>query len=299
MAFTVALCLMSSDVKSSVILPGEQEAAAQQGGGAAATDAFGDTLLTAAQQSLAIEANDMGLTALAEGVRDDPEIRKILRDVLPTVSASQLMHEFEDRDDSVKHQVAAGQDAKPTRPASGERGDAELNPGMTDAAVELDEDGRLSLRQVLHAVTSPVKRNRATSGESLGHNDDDDGESGFDLTSPLLESRFLGDAMEQVIAIDSIDNSFSIFGAGHFELQMGGNQNFILTDLENNFSLALGPEAPFDQSARPPGPQSAKIDVLGLVLGFLESPTGVLMSIFAGTFLFSWSAVRMAAFLRR
>jgi hypothetical protein len=257
-------------------------------------------LMPTDQQALLIEANNMGLAALAEGMRDDPEIRDILRDVMPVVDLAQLANEIDDRSDPAQLQSAAS-GAQPT--ASRDRSDAMRDPGVDDSAVELDEDGRLSLRQVLHSIASPSKRIGGASGRSSDDADDiddDDDDGSGSLTSRLLQSRFLGAAMEHVIEVNSIDNSFSVFGVGRFELSLGDNHNFILTDMSNNVTVDVGGDAAPDPSQRPShAAPSDKIDVVGLLLAYLLSPTGVFVSICGGTFLFLWSTVRMAARLMR
>ena len=264
------------------------------------TGAFGNPLMATVQKSLSHESRDMGLATLAEGMRDDPDIKQILRDVLSSIEPFDVTRDLDGRGDPMQAQLAAATDPRAAPAAARERSGAARNPDIADAAVELDEDGRLSLRQVLHAIASPAKRIKARSRGSQDGNDDvdDDDGGGFDLTSRLLESRFLGEAMEHVIELNSIDNSFSIFGVGRFEPEVGADSSFVLTDLTSSFSLTLSPDGPPDDGSRP-RPAGPKIDLVAVVLGVLESPTGVLTSIFAGTLLMLWSTMRLAALLRR
>jgi hypothetical protein len=295
LACAVTLGCASSGARASLLLAGEQRVAPNR-----AISAFGDMLIPTDQQALLLEARNLGLAALAEGMRDDPEIRDILRDVMPVVDLAQLANDIDDRSDPAQLQPAAAAGAQPT--AARDRSDVTRDPGVDDPAVELDEDGGLSLRQVLHSIASPSKRIGGGSGRSSDDGDDvdDDDDGSGSLTSRLLESRFLGAAMEHVIEVNSIDNSFSVFGVGRFELSLGDNHNFILTDMSNNVTVDVGQDAAPDpvQHQFHSAP-SDKIDIVGLLVGYLLSPTGVFVSICGGTFLFLWSTVRMAARLMR
>jgi hypothetical protein len=298
LACAVVLCCVSSGAKSSLLLAGEQRAAPNGDRRATATGAFDDSLIPAAQQALLLEANNMGLAALAEGMRDDPEIREILRDVMPVVDLAQLMSDINNHGDPAQLQVTAASGTKPT--AARGRNEAGRDPGFQDTAVELDENGRLSLRQVLSSVASPSTRTGRASGRSPGDEDDSDDDGGGSLTSRLLQSRFLGATMEHVIEVNSVDNSFAVFGVGRFELSLGENHNLILTDLSNNVSLDLSPDPVPDSTQRlSRSSPDEKIDSFKLLLDYLLTPTGVFMSICGGTFLFLWSTVRMAARLLR
>lgn len=293
MAFAAILCCVSFSAGSSVVAGG-QAAVAQWATRVAAAGVLDDTVMIGERQGFAAGARDMALAALAEGMREDLEIKEILRGVLPAIDLPQIARDAEVGDDPVQPQVAAALNSKPPLP---ERSDVMPDPSRTDSGVELDEDGEISLRQVLHAIASPAQKARAG---NLRSNDDDDDGTDIDLTSWLLQSQFLGDAMEHIIEIDSFDNSFSIFGVGRFEFQAGGDgEGFAITDLNSGLSLDLGTDSPPEEGLRHRQPVAGRVNLVALVLSFLDTQTGVMTSIFAGTLLLLWGTIRVTGRLRR
>ena len=233
----------------------------------------------------------------------------MLRDIPPPVTPTQPGRDLDERGDPVQFQVAGDAADRKSAPAPSRarRRLPPRNAETEDGAVEIDDGGALSLRQVLHAIATSAQTDRA---RTRGARDDQDGDDtddnddearpGFDLTSRLLDSRILGEAMEHIIEVDSVDNSFSIFGVGRFELQVGGaDHSFVRTDPASTLSLDLSPSPPPDAAPRPRHGANVKINLLAIVLGFLATATGTLVSVFAGTLLLLWSAMRLAVRLRR
>ena len=283
---------------------GRQAAGWLQTGPAAAADAFGDIFTPAEREpvsSPALAASERGLAAVAEALRGDAAIKEMLRDILPPVTPAQLARDLDERGDPVQFQVADAADTKSAPAAPRARRGPTRDGDTEDAATETDDNGALTLRQVLHAIATPAQTDRARTHGTVDDQDGDDEEAGpsLDLTSRLLDSRILGEAMEHIVEVDSVDNSFSIFGVGRFELQIGGaDHSFVVTDLGSNLSLDLSPTPSPDAGPREPRAAAVKINLLALALSFLESPTGVMASIFSGTLLLLWGAVRLAARLR-
>jgi hypothetical protein len=307
LGIAIAMCCVPPDASASIleVNDGVQPVGRHQNERAAAAGEFDGIFVSAERapaQSADVAASELGLAAIAEAMRADAAIKEILRDILPPVTSALLARDVDERGEQSQFQIEGAAEPKSAAAASRARRSSARNTEIEDAAIETDGSGAPSLRQVLHAIAVPAPTGRAQTSEVLGDQDgdDDDARPGFDLTSRLLESRVLGEAMEHIIEVDSVDNSFSIFGAGRFEFQIGGaDHGFVLTDLTSNFSIDLSPTSSPDAMPRQPRAAVPKIDVLAIMLGFLESATGTITSIFAGTLLLLWSTMRIAARLRR
>ena len=180
--------------------------------------------------------------------------------------------------------------------------------GDPGRAVDPPQDG-LTLRQFLGSLATRQRKQAgepttdgATAitdeGEYLA--DDNDDEVGFSLGDRLLDSRMLAEALQGFVErnIDgSLETSFSIFGQGRFVLDVSDNLGSIgLSERSTGISATLVARG----DERRPGPEpEQKIDVVLLVLDFLSTPTGTLVTIVGGLLLGLWGMARCIGALRR
>jgi hypothetical protein len=235
------------------------------------------------------EAGNLGIAAVTDAIRDNADIGDILREAFPPKRLLPEAREIE----AHKPTLLASADPAAVGSASiGERDAPGAIAHTDDATVDLN-DGRLSLRQVLRSVASPQRTRK--DGDDLAL--DGDGGS-FDVSQRLLDSRLAAEALAHIVSVSSIDGSLSVFGVGSFEVQIApSGHGFVVTDLVSNasFSLDAGYADPAAAVRRPP---PTKIDVVGVVLNFLESTTGFLVMSGGAMIMLLWSMSRFLARLR-
>jgi hypothetical protein len=233
----------------------------------------------------------LGLHALSEALREDARIAAILRGIMPDGAA--LMPGQRDANLPQPGASAAYTQSRPEPEPT-----AEISSDVANSALEVDDQGRVSLRQALQAIRGPDLGAAQGATRARGNSDDpdDDIDITVDLRREILDNRFLGEALAQVIGVNSLDGTFSIFGIGHFTLDSHGQS---MTDLTDSSTFGLSSPDLVDRSLQRHHDDTAKIDVLSLLLAFFESPAGELVAAFLATALLAWSTTRIAARLRR
>lgn len=246
--------------------------------------------------------------ALAEAIEENQAIQRVLRGVIMPGGPLAGLGELPGVDLRPNVEAAAPSpilSASLTRMGEGGPNGASQGPAAGSAAaavaVEISDGEDASgptLREVIRSLVS-----RAQSAEAVAAQAGDpqaavdvDGESDgallpiFDLRARILDSRLLGLALESIIQVNPFDESFSIFGLGHFKFERSQEGSGVLADSSSAFSPALD----YRQPGRSQRQASEKIDLLSLVVRFFQSPAGMLIATCAAMLLLVWAAVRIA-----
>jgi hypothetical protein len=256
---------------------------------------------TALAQPGADAPSEAALAAIADAIQDSEAIRRVLGGlILPGEPAA-------GRGDVAAATVTDRTDDAAQPGGDGRTGSAAPRRSLT-LTIDIGDEavGGLTLGQVLHSVIARSGGSAGPTaakapGDSAEDAADDEGgsdEPGFDLRQRLLNSHLLGLALESVIQVNPNDNSFSIFGLGRFEMATKPGDNVLTTpqSLNNAGTSSPGGPDPLEHMQRHGGD---KVSVVGLVLDYLEGPTGLLTIIAAGALFLMWGTVRVAASRRR
>ncbi|HUZ73946.1 MAG TPA: hypothetical protein VMU87_13260 [Stellaceae bacterium] len=177
--------------------------------------------------------------------------------------------------------------------------------------VSLVQDDGPTLRTVARSIVSvqrPNERRRPqTVTQSVATAADDVTGTNFSLGEQLLDSRVLGDALRTVVrpnAAYGLDNSFSIFGQGRFELQLDlsaglGSINLTETSTGAALSIPLEDRVTDGEKPRPNTNPPEKFNLVETVLNFVTSATGVFAIVLGGCLFVLLAMFRVALTLRR
>lgn len=185
----------------------------------------------------------------------------------------------------------------------------EASDGMLDAA--LVQDDGLSMRTVLRSYVrvrrGDERQQSRGAAQSIADAAIDVADDGLSLGERLLDSRMLGDAMQNLVtrpAAYQLDNSFSVLGYGQFEMELD-----LASDLGGvtvsehttgvSVSVPLEPKPLPDPDQPQEKPRGDRVDPVILILNFLHSETGVTLMIISGVLVILLGMFRFAMGLRR
>jgi hypothetical protein len=133
--------------------------------------------------------------------------------------------------------------------------------------------------------------------------DDDDGPG---ISQALLDSQVLGSMLEAAVAVTDIDHDariFSVLGIGDFELDVTpGDPGITLSERSSDIATTI-PYAsfgitPLSETTKP----EVKITLVELawrlLLEFLSTPVGFLLSIVGSVYLVVWGIIKVAGLIR-
>lgn len=245
----------------------------------------------------AVPGDDAAELVLEDAVQENAAIKDMLRTLLPAFIPLAPERGFQEPGDLLK---SADRGAAP---AADEAPGAERRKTAGARGFELDadaaDDGGLTAGTVLRALASKRRGKDGDNGTALDAEELDAGDdAGPSLSGLILDSRFLGAMLESAITYDSADDTFSVFGLGRFELGLDPDDTTLtITETTSNVSLTLDISDRSNGGGRPDAPGGPKItekDIIDRILGYAESPTGILVEILAATVLLLWTTIRVA-----
>lgn len=275
------------------------------------------------EAALLLDPSEEGREAVAQTLQESALVRRILGSTLAIIQPGPTLQPRSATDGESELAVddpgSAGASSTlpaPARPtaaggaAAPPRATRQRPPPDTIEDVSLVQDDGPTLRTVARSLISvrrpePRQQKKQTVVQSVATAADDLTTESFSLTERLLDSRMLGDVLQTVFrpyATYGPDNSFSILGQGRFELELdfsSGLGNINVAEATTGASLSVTLETPLahDEEVRPKLQES--IDIIGIVLNFLSSATGMFMMILAGCLFLLFAMFRFALGLRR
>ena len=178
---------------------------------------------------------------------------------------------------------------------------ADRQEAGTSGSDTVDDGEGPTLREALRTVArkSPGKKQDGTATQSAAGDQDTDDDSM--LAERVLDSRWLGDALLTVFGQNGtydFNPTFSIFGIGQFELDIGPNHDLTISELTSGASVTVSsPGSDLPEIDR--GPRPAPLRIYTLFTTFLSSPLGMLSMTMAAVLLILWALVRAGTALRR
>ena len=214
-------------------------------------------------------------------------------------------------DDAGTAPVAASPSGTATPAAAPRAAQQHQDPTAMDDVTLIQDEGP-TLRTVARSLVSIERPDAHQPSRNVTQSvvtaaNDVSGQS-FSLSERLLDSRMLGDVLQAVVrptATYSLDNSFSIFGQGRFELALdfssGGSANVNLSESASGASVSMSLDNPPSMGDGESAPAHAdpKIDIVAQILDFLASSTGMFISIMTAALLIVGVMVRLALTMRR
>ncbi len=277
---------------------------------------------SAMEAALVLDPAEEGREAVTQTLQESDAVRRILGSTLaigvPGATSQPQTAPDSDNDGGLAVNdpgFADGASVLPattrsSAPGAAPRRAAQQRPDpMAMHDVTLVQDDGPTLRTVAKSIVSvrrPDQRQQPqTVTQSVASATDDVSSANFSLSEQLLDSRMLGDALQTVVrptAAYGLDNSFSIFGQGRFELQLDlsatmGSINFTEASTGASLSVPLEDRVTGSEKVRTDPP--VKLNVVEVVVNFLTSTTGIFMSFIAGGLFLLLAMFRAALAVRR
>jgi hypothetical protein len=254
---------------------------------------------------------DAGETSLADAIQENAAVRRILRGVVLRTEPLDVVRELERRILAIEVDPgeSAVSDPNARRPATRERRAATSAPARdpgNERVITIDNDVDVaSVRQVLRAIVAGARAQPVQADEPPADGDDapaegDDLAGGpkFDLADRLLDSRFLGALIDDIVQVNPYDSTFSLFGMGQFEIVTGpAGRGVTVTERSSDLSFTVGAQA-YPEPVRAPRRNGPRLQLLALILDFLQSTTGILVTIGTAISLLMLGSYRVAIRLR-
>lgn len=262
------------------------------------SDAATDTAFALA---LLPDTSDEGFAGLDESIRGNKVIAAIVGDLLPIVEPLSSEREM-----GVMRRASATGETNDPRAGNGPTRAPETEIDQSVAVLD-SGDGGPTVRQVLQMVRSSAEPGRARASALDPAQLDD---AGDDPASPplvagvrewILDSQFLGGVLQSAIALDRLDDTMSFAGVGSFPPGAEpGDDDTPSNDRPPTLTFATeqSQTVRYDAADAAPGMlrrSPERIDLLALALSYVESPTGIMVSILAGTLLVVLSMLRAMA----
>ena len=257
------------------------------------------------QAGLLLDPDQEGLQAVALSLKESAALRRVLGSVIAVNDFARppaaLPGAFDGRHgvalDGLSDRASGPEPqglGQPDRPATQTGAPQRRAARRQSSPVELvdpsfAEDQGPTLRTVLHSLATirrPAPRQQPRSAaQAVADAASDAYDGGFSLDEHILDSRMLGQALLKVVRPSSVygDNSFSILGAGRFELALDLSSSIQTVNLSEqssgaSLSVPLDRGQPNPQATGRDAPQ--QIDLLTLLLNLFNSTTAkVLISI--------------------
>jgi hypothetical protein len=237
---------------------------------------------------------DDGIKSAFGSTRENTALLELMRDLAPIVQPME--------------QHDSGENSQPSSSAASLHIiAASADPSLSEVEVD-PSDGRPTVRDVLRTIDrgGSGRAEPSANPASLDEPQNVMPDELKALRTSILDSRFLGELIADVITVNSsIDDTFSVLGFGKFELDDDAQDSGTMGLTQDQSSVAnfnVSQYSGADTVAYPvqhlPSQSPEKMDLLRLVLDYLESSTGMMVAIFAAAVFALISTFRVIARLR-